>query len=1375
VQGELSGTWGDVVNDNITSMIEQAIAGRLVINTWSGNSHTLTTANGTTAEARAAMLSLTDSNTQLSAAGTVVCPALSKTYIVKNGAGQIITVKTASGSGIAIPNGKTMLVYCDGTNVLEGVDHVVTLSAGTLTITGLTTFASLKGADATTVTGILDEDNMNSNSATKLVTQQSVKAYVDAQVGSFDTLAEVLANGNTTGGADIVASTDDKVQFRDAAIYINSGADGHLDVVADTEVQIVTSTLNVDAAVDLSSTLVLAGNADFNGDLDVDGTTNLDVVDIDGAVDMASTLQVDGAATFTTEITANGGIALSDNDKAKFGADDDLQIYHDGNNSYLLENGLGNLNIQATGSTFIKSSDGSLTSAQFIPQTEVRLFYNNDQKFRTTSTGINVTGTVTSTGTSVFASLDISGNIDVDGTTNLDVVDIDGAVDISGNLNMSGSGLIRTNDGSAANPGIRIGIDNDNGLYRPTSNTIGFSTGGSERMLVNSTGLDVTGTVTANAGVKVDNFTLDGTTLALSSGDMTLDGAGRIILDADTDGNVRFLNSGTLYGQIFQSTDMYIRSVIADTDLIFQGNDNGSNITALTLDMSAAGAATFNSTITLKDTLSISSTSTSGFLQASSNVLQFGTSSDDRVDFYANNQVALSLAGTGAATFNSSVSATSLDISGNIDVDGTTNLDVVDIDGAVNMATTALFSKTAYGAIDSENFYRIKFKDQGGTANDVGIGQPNVDSIGFNFTPTANSGGLFFTGGTLGEVLRLTSTGAVFNEGGLATSDFRVESDSNANMLFVDGGNNRVGIGSASSIGGVQLNVLGAAGAFNQVSVGHTANNSVSIGNHTSGDVISNLITSSSKFGGVIQGGTNGNLVVGIRDNDVSDGFFVVSGAGNQMASGYSRLRMSITPTTVVFNGSGDNTDFRVKSNDNASMLFVDGSTNRVGVGTSSPSETLSVESTNNNAILLNSPANRYNAVGFQSAGADKWWMGRADTDVIAGDAFFIGTDVGNATDAGGTSAKLVIGSSGNVGIGTASPASLVSGGSSPVLSIGGTDTVLTTGEKAGSVSFITSDPSFTGTYSDGITGEIASVSDSSVGGAYGLAFYTGTTTNSNRAERARLTSNGSLLVGTLDTSPVGNNVAGGIALLNNGSGQFSRDGGTALLLNRKSSDGELLRFNKDSAIAGGIGVNDGDVYIGTGDTTLRFADSANAVIPRGTNGAVRDAAVSLGNGSNRFSDLYLSGGVFLGGSGAANKLDDYEEGTWTPVFKDSSNNSASAGTASGTYVKIGSVVHVQGNLININTSGLTSGDIALLIGLPFVINTASATRCHGLLQTNDVTFSEGTPYIQGINNQSKCNFRFNKTGAVAQGMAVNTFSSGVADVFFSMSYQTTA
>jgi hypothetical protein len=86
-----------------------------------------------------------------------------------------------------------------------------TITAGALTSTGLVTFASLKGTGATTVTNILDEDNMASDSATALATQQSIKAYVDAKVATVDTLAEVLANGNTTGANNIIVTAGQKI------------------------------------------------------------------------------------------------------------------------------------------------------------------------------------------------------------------------------------------------------------------------------------------------------------------------------------------------------------------------------------------------------------------------------------------------------------------------------------------------------------------------------------------------------------------------------------------------------------------------------------------------------------------------------------------------------------------------------------------------------------------------------------------------------------------------------------------------------------------------------------------------------------------------------------------------------------------------------------------------------------------------------------------------------------------------------------------------------------------------------------------------------------------------------------------------------------
>jgi cytoskeletal protein CcmA (bactofilin family) len=133
-----------------------------------------------------------------------------------------------------------------------------------------------------------------------------------AQVGTVDTLAEILAIGNTTGATDIAVDSAQKVQFRDAAIYINSSVDGQLDIVADTEIQIAATTVDLNGNLDVSGTLGVTGvltatSLDISGDIDVDGTTNLDVVDIDGAVDMASTLLVTGVLTTTAATVSNGG------------------------------------------------------------------------------------------------------------------------------------------------------------------------------------------------------------------------------------------------------------------------------------------------------------------------------------------------------------------------------------------------------------------------------------------------------------------------------------------------------------------------------------------------------------------------------------------------------------------------------------------------------------------------------------------------------------------------------------------------------------------------------------------------------------------------------------------------------------------------------------------------------------------------------------------------------------------------------------------------------------------------------------------------------------------------------------------------------------
>ena len=107
-----------------------------------------------------------------------------------------------------------------------------------------------------------------------------------------------------------------------------------------------------------------------------------------------------------------------------------------------------------------------------------------------------------------------------------------------------------------------------------------------------------TGKITSDAGIDIDNFNIDGTTIALSSGDLTVDVAGDIKLNADggdwqfRDGTDHILSISN------NSSNVEIKTEISDKDMSFKGNDGGSVITALTLDMSGAGAATFNNDVT---------------------------------------------------------------------------------------------------------------------------------------------------------------------------------------------------------------------------------------------------------------------------------------------------------------------------------------------------------------------------------------------------------------------------------------------------------------------------------------------------------------------------------------------------------------------------------------------------------------------------------------------------------------------------------------------------------------------------------------------------------------------------------------------------------
>jgi hypothetical protein len=156
--GDQSGTWGTTTNSNLGTAIEQAIVGKADV-TVSSTSVTLTlTDSNALQDARALYLNLSGTP---GGAATLNVPAIEKNYIVKNGTNEIVTIKVAAQTGVAIPVGKTVLVYNNGTDVVTAVDHIPSLTLGAaLPVasggTGITSF----GAGVATFLGTPSSANL---------------------------------------------------------------------------------------------------------------------------------------------------------------------------------------------------------------------------------------------------------------------------------------------------------------------------------------------------------------------------------------------------------------------------------------------------------------------------------------------------------------------------------------------------------------------------------------------------------------------------------------------------------------------------------------------------------------------------------------------------------------------------------------------------------------------------------------------------------------------------------------------------------------------------------------------------------------------------------------------------------------------------------------------------------------------------------------------------------------------------------------------------------------------------------------------------------------------------------------------------------------
>jgi hypothetical protein len=649
--GEQSGTWGDTTNTNL-GLLDAALDGQVTITLAaagsSGSPNALPITDGTTSNGRNRMVVFADGGDLGATAYVQLTPNdAEKIIYIRNslsGSRSVILFQGTynASNDYEVPAGTTAIVYFDGAGAGAVAANVFNNAY----------FDGLRLGNVS-VTAILDEDNMASDSATALATQQSIKAYVDAQVGTVDTLAEILAIGNTTGATDIAVDSAQKVQFRDAAIYINSSVDGQLDIVADTEIQIAATT-----------------------------------VDVNGALDVSGTALVTGVLTTTAATVFNGGFAAGG-----------VGTFADGSNSAPSLTNTGDLN----------------TGLYFPAADEVGLTVGGTQRLNVSATGIDVTG----------------------------------------NVELSANNSLILNAASTAHTN-RINWDYDGTTYahigrENATGDMQFTVQSVERMRINSSGGLITNPAAGGHAV-------------FNEGGIDAD----FRVESDTDANALFVegSSGNVgIGIGSPSAVLHLKNTIGSalTLLKFEtGWDNPSGNKSIEWT---------DATNTL-GRISVDYTSPKASMRFGS-LYNSGYQTGDVMTLIADGNV-----GIGSSTAN------------HFSITGTANV------LGVKSSSGALVSIAATGT----NFSGIDLGTD--SLRRAGVYSLNGSVLGFYTNPTNSGSGMTerMSINSSGGLITTPAAGghAVFNEGG-ADADFRVESDNNANMLFLDASVDRISMGTSDS------------------------------------------------------------------------------------------------------------------------------------------------------------------------------------------------------------------------------------------------------------------------------------------------------------------------------------------------------------------------------------------------------------------------------------------------------------------------------------------------------------------------------------------------------------------------------------------------
>jgi hypothetical protein len=932
-----------------------------------------------------------------------------------------------------------------------------------------------------------------------------------------------------------------------------------------------------------------------------------------------------------TQVNLNPNqINFADNKKLIFGAGSDLQIYHTGSDSFITDTGTGNLILKGGGQILLKSpADENMIVA--TGNGAVNLYYDNAVKLATTATGIDVTGVITTEGLTT--------------TGNINFGDSDKA--IFG----AGSDLQIYHDGSHARlrettGDFRIQTTSGgvNALVAKQNAEVEITYAGSTKLATTSTGIDVTGTVTA------DGLTVDGS----STGTLNI---------------VNFLNTDTSANQTANRLGLGISNSAGNNYTYIEAKEPGIDAYA---EMNFYTGSTTTKRLTLGNGGDISFYNSAGtsqalFWDASAERLGLGTTSPTNsitttgaLEFTGN-----AFNGSGTGVWSPATNELGFVTSGSTQVR-------IDSSGNVGIGTTSpaqeLHINSSAGSTGRRGI-RV------GSSNWTSIyGELVLDTIATKFDLNTSGGTypLSFSVAST-ERMRITNAG---NVGIGTTSPSRrlhirgsgitgASADANSLLYLENNANNSIQINSSSSLTG-------------QIRFGDADSNYRGAINYSHSDDSLSFVSAGLERARI---DSSGNLLVGVTSTTVASNSITLPNSGMiamQDAAGNARNTLQFVSGELKHGAAGGGLTSQTFFTSATERMRID-SSGRVGIGTSSPGTRLTVFSDGNVSTeplrLISSGATttlafQQNAGSAYSANIGSTTLGTANVGLI------FNTGLNNNTT------RMVIDVNGKVGIGTSLP-------STPLHISAATPTI---------------------TLGDSDVSTIATISGN--GGYLNLDAHTGQTVRFSvgASEKARIDNAGNLLVGKTTSA----SSTAGLTLEPAGALVATRSGGEGLIINRLTSTGALAKFRYANSEVGSIGTTAGDIHIGSGDTALRFQASTDSVFPAQASGGGRGSAIDLGLNVVPFKDLYLSGGAYLGGTAAANKLDDYEEGTWTPV-----TNNGSWTVNSATYTKIGNVVTCRFHVTATATIG--SND---LTGLPFTPATYSSGVCGYQNSETGVTYS---------------------------------------------------